>query len=110
MKLFKSTLVTSALVVTSAMAFSVSAAAPQKDVRFVGETQFAGFCKAIINDDIKVLRSSLSRNVGRIGASQREVLRMVTSEEGLTCNGSSLIEFSVERDANAVYEYLTSRS
>ncbi|WDT87813.1 DUF3718 domain-containing protein [Alteromonas sp. 009811495] len=105
------TLITlSALLVSSAITFSVSAAAPQKDVRFVGETQFAGFCKAIVNDDIKVLRSSLSRNVGRIGASQREVLRMVTSEEGLTCNGSSLIEFSVERDANAVYEYLTSRS
>jgi hypothetical protein len=110
MKSLKSTLVTSAVVIASTMAFNASAAAPQKDVRFVGETQFAGFCKAIINDDIKVLRSSLSRNVGRIGASQREVLRMVTSEEGLTCNGSSLIEFSVERDANAVYEYLTSRS
>ena len=89
---------------------SANAAAPQKDVRFVGETQFAGFCKAIINDDIKVLRSSLSRNVGRIGASQREVLRLVTSEEGLTCNGSSLIECSVERHADAVHEYLTSRS
>ncbi len=59
---------------------------------------------------VRVLRSSLSRNVGRIGASQREVLRMVTSEEGLTCNGSSLIEFSVERHADAVHEYLTSRS
>jgi len=86
------------------------AAEPPQGVRFVGETQFAGFCKAVINDDIKVLRSSLSRNVGRIGASQREVLRMVTSEEGLTCNGSSLIEFSIERDATAVLEYLTSRS
>ena len=81
-----------------------------KDVRFVGETQFAGFYKAIINDDVRVLRSSLSRNVGRIGASQREVLRMVTSEEGLTCNGRSLIEFSVERHADAVHDYLMSRS
>lgn len=101
-----------ALAVTAVMACSVSAnaAAPQKEVRFVGETQFAGFCKAIINDDIRVLRSNLSRNVGRIGASQREVLRLVTSEEGLTCNGSSLIEFSVERDADSIYEFLTSRS
>jgi hypothetical protein len=97
---------------TATVAFTINAnaAAPQKDIRFVGETQFADFCKAIVNDDVRVLRSSLSRNVGRIGASQREVLRMVTSEEGLTCNGSSLIEFSVERDANAVHEYLTSRS
>ena len=94
------------LAATATVAFSInaSAAAPQKDVRFVGETQFAGFCKAIINDDVRVLRSSLSRNVGRIGASQREVLRMVT------CNGSSLIEFSVERHADAVHDYLMSRS
>ena len=100
------------LAATATVAFTINAnaAAPQKDIRFVGETQFAGFCIAIVNDDVRVLRSSLSRNVGRIGASQREVLRMVTSEEGLTCNGSSLIEFSVERDANAVHEYLTSRS
>ena len=100
------------LAVTATVAFSVNATAavPQKDIRFVGETQFAGFCKAVINDDVRVLRSSLSRNVGRIGASQREVLRMVTSEEGLTCNGSSLIKFSEERHADAVHEYLTSRS
>ena len=76
----------------------------------MGDTQFAGFCKAIVLDDVKVLRSSLSRNVGRIGASQREVLRLVTSEDGLTCNGISLIDFAVERDASAVREYLTSRS
>ncbi|WP_414830695.1 DUF3718 domain-containing protein [Alteromonas sp. H39] len=89
---------------------SALAAAPQKDVRFVGDTQFSGFCKAIVMDDIKVLRANLSRNVGRIGASQREVLRMVTAEDGLTCNGETLIDFSMKRDANAVYEYLTSRS
>ncbi len=106
MKLVKAALVTA----TFAFTISANAAAPHKQVRFVGETQFAGFCKAVVNDDIKVLRASLSRNVGRIGASHREVLRTVTSEEGLTCNGSSLIEFSVERDANAVHEYLTTRS
>tara|TARA_B100002049_G_C15916350_1_gene306145 strand:- start:120 stop:440 length:321 start_codon:yes stop_codon:yes gene_type:complete len=81
-----------------------------KEVRFVGDTQFASFCKAIVLDDVKVLRSSLARNVGRIGASQREVLRLVTAEGGLTCNGINLIDFSKERNASAVSEYLTSRS
>ena len=106
MKLLKTLAATAAL----SSAFNAVAAGPQKDVRFVGDTQFAGFCKAIVLDDVKVLRSSLSRNVGRIGASQREVLRLVTSEDGLTCNGISLIDFAVERDASAVREYLTSRS
>ena len=78
MKLLKTLAATAAL----SFAFNAVAAGPQKDVRFVGDTQFAGFCKAIVLDDVKVLRSSLSRNVGRIGASQREVLRLVTSEDG----------------------------
>lgn len=106
MKLLKTLTATAAL----AFAFNASAAAPQKDVRFVGETQFSGFCKAVVLDDVKVLRSNLARNVGRIGASQREVLRMVTAEDGLTCNGVNLIKFSADRDASSVHEYLTSRS
>lgn len=91
-------------------AVSASAADSSKDLRFTGDTQFSGFCKAIVLDDVRVLRSSLARNVGRIGGSQREVLRLVTAEDGLTCNGASLIEFSVERDANSVHEFLVSRS
>ncbi len=89
---------------------STLAAAPGKDVRFVGDTQFSGFCKAVVMDDVRVLRANLSRNVGRIGASQREVLRLVTADNGLTCNGETLIDFSMQRGAGDVYEYLTSRS
>jgi len=106
MKLFKALVATAVVVVTA----NANAAAPQKDVRFVGETQYAGFCKAVLLDDVRVLRSSVARNVGRIGSSQREVLRTVIAEDGLTCNGVNLIQFSVEREANTVHEYLTSRS
>ncbi|NDV90078.1 DUF3718 domain-containing protein [Alteromonas sp. 345S023] len=106
MKLLKTLFATA----TIACALNANAAGPQKNVRFVGDTQYAGFCKAIVLDDIKVLRSSLSRGVGRIGSSQREVLRMVTSEDGLTCNGVNLLDFAVKREANEVREYLTSRS
>lgn len=106
MKLLKTLVATATLT----CALNANAAGPQKDVRFVGDTQFAGFCKAIVLDDIKVLRSSLSRSVGRIGGSQREVLRMVTAEDGLTCNGVNLLDFAVKREANEVREYLTSRS
>ena len=106
MKLLKTIIATATL----SIACSASAATSEKEVRFVGETEFAGFCKAIVNDDIKTFRSNLSRNVGRIGDSQRQVLRLVTSETGLTCNGSNLIQFSAERGADTVHEYLTSRS
>lgn len=106
MKLLKTIIATATL----SFAFSASAATSEKEVRFVGETEFAGFCKAIINDDMKTFRSNLFRNIGRIGDSQRQVLRLVTSETGLTCNGSNLIQFSAERGADTVYEFLTSRS
>lgn len=106
--LVKTTLV--ALATTAALSSQAMADAPVKSVRFVGDTDFAGFCKAIVKDDIRLLRSSLARNVGRIAASQREVLRLVTAEDGMTCNGTNLIEFSVERNADSVYQYLTQRS
>ncbi len=86
------------------------AAEPNKPVRFEGDVQFANFCKAVVLDDVRILRSSLARNVGRIGGSQREVLRLVTAEDGLTCNGTNLVEFSRQREANSVYQYLTARS
>jgi len=105
MKLLKTLTVSAALALT----FGASANTDQENVRFVGETQYAGFCKAVVLDDVKVLRSNVARNVGRIGASQREVLRMVTAENGLTCNGTNLIKFSEERNADAVRDYLTSR-
>lgn len=89
---------------------SAFAATPDKEYRFVGDTQFSSFCKAIVMDDVKVMRTSLARGVGRIGASQRDVLRLVTAEDGLTCNGSSLIEFSLQRNAASVHRYLTSRN
>lgn len=92
------------------VASSAVQAASTKPVRFEGDVRFASFCKAVVLDDVRILRSSLARNVGRIGGSQREVLRLVTAEDGLTCNGTSLVEFSRQREANAVYQYLTARS
>lgn len=89
---------------------SVSAATGDTQFQFVGDTQFSGFCKAVVLDDVGVLRTSLTRSVGLIGATEREVLRLLTADNGMTCNGASLIEFSLERKASAVYQYLSSRS
>lgn len=96
--------------VLSVAAVSAPAFAADKEYRFVGDTQFAGFCKAVATNDVRALRVNLSRNVGRIAATEREVLRMVTSDDGLTCNGENLVKFSEQRDASDVHEFLTSRS
>ena len=54
------------------VASSAAQAASTKPVRFEGDVRFASFCKAVVLDDVRILRSSLARNVGRIGGSQRE--------------------------------------
>lgn len=103
MKALTKTLIT--VLATAAVSGPVAA----KEFRFIGDTQYAGFCKAVATDDVRGLRANLSRNVGRIAATEREVLRMLTAEDGLTCNGVNLIDFSVQRDASAVHDFLTAR-
>ncbi|MDC8831235.1 DUF3718 domain-containing protein [Alteromonas gilva] len=107
-KLFKSTITAAVLSVMSVA--SASADVTADGVRFIGDTEFAGFCKAVVKDDVRLLRTSVSRNIGLIGASQREVLKVVKAENGVTCNGVSLVEFSQSRDASNVYQFLTARS
>lgn len=107
-KVIKSTIAAAVLALTGVSAASADVTADS--VRFVGDTEYSGFCKAVVKDDVRLLRSSVSRNVGLIGSSQREVLRVVSAKDGVTCNGVSLVEFSESRDASNVYQFLTSRS
>ena len=107
-KVIKSTIAAAVLTVMgTASAFADITA---EGVRFTGDTEFAGFCKAVVKDDVRMLRSSVSRNIGLIGDSQREVLKVVSAKDGVTCNGVSLIEFSQSRDASNIYQFLTARS
>ena len=82
----------------------------EENIRFIGDKAFAGFCKAAVLDDVRVLRANLARNVGLIGGSERDVLRQVIANSGVTCNGKSLVEFSEMRNAQEVRDYLLSRS
>ena len=88
-------------------ASSAHAADSAKEARYVGDVAFANFCKAAVLDDVRILRSSISRQVGRIGVSEKQVVRLVTADKGLTCNGESLVNFSKRRDAKEVYSFLT---
>ena len=103
----KSILATSLLVVAAS---SAHAAGSVKQARYVGDVAFANFCKAAVMDDVRILRSSISRQVGRIGVSEKQVVRLVTADNGLTCNGESLLNFSKQRDAKEVYSFLTTHT
>ena len=78
-------------------------------IKFTGDTEYSGFCKAIVENDVDTLLSQAARIVGKVAPSRRGVMRVVTSEAGVTCKGKSLLEFSEEKQANDVYAYLVAQ-
>ncbi len=79
------------------------------DVRFIGETEYAGFCKAVVQDDVSVLEKNVNRYVGKLAGSREAVLERVTAKDGLLCNGDNLIVFAERRGAQAVHRFLSGR-
>jgi hypothetical protein len=77
---------------------------------FTGDLEYSGFCEAIVNDNLDLLKTSMSRKVGEIGSSRKEVLRKLVADNGMTCNGVDLIEFSRSREADEVHAYLTQKN
>ena len=83
---------------------------PAKEVRFVGDLSYSSFCKAAVEDDVELLKRSLSQKVGDVASHRRAVLKRLIAENGMSCDGISLVEFSKQRGANDVYAYLTEAS
>ncbi len=106
----KNTLVGSVLAV---IALSAAAQDTEKKdraaVRFIGEVEYAGFCSAVIRDDISALEKNVTRYVGKLAGSREAVLARVIAEDGLRCNGDNLIVFAQRRGAHSVHNFLTAR-
>ncbi|WP_018981537.1 hypothetical protein [Salinimonas chungwhensis] len=105
-------LLTKTLLLTAGLlSLSQPAMAHEKEtvIKFEGDTAFSGFCKAVVLDDIRILRSSIQRSIGNVAANDRAVVRRITAEDGLKCNGSNLLEFSDEREARQVKSFLTAQ-
>ncbi|NMH58656.1 DUF3718 domain-containing protein [Alteromonas ponticola] len=79
------------------------------NVRFVGQTEYAGFCQAVVEDDVKVLKKNASRQVGRLASSQEAVISLVMADDGLRCNGDNLVTFAERRGARTVHDFLQAR-
>ncbi|MCC2615536.1 DUF3718 domain-containing protein [Aestuariibacter halophilus] len=73
---------------------------------FVGDLRYADFCKAVVEDDVSMMRRALGRKIGTVAESRKGVLRLLTSDSGMTCNGRSLIDFTRQREAMAIHAYL----
>ncbi|GAB5380567.1 MAG: hypothetical protein Alis3KO_18980 [Aliiglaciecola sp.] len=95
------------IAITALAAMSANASMfDSNEYRFKGDTYFAGFCKAVLMDDVKMLKHQLRSQVGKVAGSTDGVKRAVTSVNGVQCDGKDLITFSKEREANSVLAYL----
>ncbi|WP_026375004.1 hypothetical protein [Aestuariibacter salexigens] len=79
------------------------------DVKYVGDLEYARFCKAIVTNDMRLLKTSLSRKVGVLAPTRDDVLHVLLDKK-MTCNGADLIEFSKRRNATDILAYITARS
>lgn len=86
---------------------TVHASMKSEQLRFAGDMDYSGFCKAVVDDDLRLLKVSVERKVGELSSTRKGVLRKLISETGMTCNGLDLVTFSQLRDAQQVYAYLT---
>ena len=94
-------------VLATTLAFQVGAhEQPQDKVVFVGDTEYRSFCKAVLQDDVALMRRSFNNKVGVVASRKRDVYQMLLSQENLACNGKGIIEFSKERKAEQVLSYL----
>lgn len=90
--------------------FSVSFAsftnAAEKEVKFVGDLAYAGFCKAVVNDNVGMFKRSVRQFVGPLGGTKQDVLERVLRNDNVQCSGKGIAQFAEQRDAKNVVAYL----
>lgn len=98
-----------ALLFVTIMSVAGSTAASMKSdpFKYAGDTEYSGFCKAIVEDDLSLLKRNIIQKVGTVSGSRKGVLRKLLSETGMTCNGLDLIQFSMQRESSEVFAYLS---
>ena len=98
-----------AVLLSSSLPFAASASIKaSENVKFKGDMEYASFCEAVINDDLKLFKVALSTLVGDLGYSEKLVLKRVSTKNGVKCSGQDLIKFSQERNAEKVLSYIKS--
>lgn len=78
------------------------------DTQFVfkGDKSYASFCRAITQDNVRLIHNSFKNKVGIVAQNRKDVFRKLMDSNNLTCNGKDLVEFSKEYKADEVMAYL----
>ena len=78
-----------------------------KSFKFAGDKRYEDFCKAVVTDDVELLKRSIRSKVGEVASSSKDVLRKLISVDGMKCNDIDLVEFSKQREAQEVHAFFT---
>ncbi len=73
---------------------------------FKGDKSYAGFCRAAVEDNVRLMRSSFNNKIGVVAGSRRDTMRILLDADNLSCNGLGIVEFSKTRAADNVVAYL----
>lgn len=76
-------------------------------VKYAGDLDYKNFCEAVIKDDVNLLKRSVRNKVGLVASSDYAVLKKLTADNGMQCNGVDLMSFSEQRKASQVFNYLS---
>lgn len=74
--------------------------------KFVGDNSFKNFCKSAVTDSVDLFKRAVSRQIGSLGASKKEVMNKVLAADSVTCAGEGLTEFFEQRQASNVLGYI----
>ena len=101
-------LVVSVVMSVACLSFNANAALQgAKNYKFVGDTEFAGLCEAVINDDLGQFKKSVAKQAGAMGSSKARTLEVLLNDNNVQCGGQGLVAFSQARSANNVLNYLS---
>ena len=82
--------------------------AHDKEFVFKGDNAFASFCRAVTQDNVRLIHNSFKNKIGVVAMSKKDVYRKLLDSQNLSCNGKGLVEFSKEYNAEDVLAYLES--
>ena len=78
--------------------------------RFIGDKNFKNFCKSAVTNNVNLFKQALSRQIGNLGFSKKEVMDRVLDADNVTCAGESLVDFFQSREASNVINYISEKT
>ncbi|MFT6902691.1 MAG: hypothetical protein ACJAXS_002909 [Colwellia sp.] len=84
--------------------------ASNEKYKFIGDKNFKNFCKSAVTNNVDLFKQALSRQIGNLGFSKKEVMDRVLDADNVTCGGESLGKFFQSREASNVINYIAEKT